>query len=43
MKNDSTFSPYQTIPDSELVSIFKEVQKNKNLVSKMQKIRITYS
>ena len=43
MKNDSTFSPYQIIPHSELVSIFKEVQKTKNLVLKMQKIPITYS
>ena len=43
MKNDSTFLPNQNIADSELVSIFKEVQETKNLVSKMQKIPITYS
>jgi len=43
MKNDSTFLPNQNIVDSELVSIFKEVQEAKDLVSKMQKIHITYS
>ena len=43
MKNDSTFLPNQNIVNSELVSIFKEVQETKNLVSKMQKIPITYS
>ena len=42
MKNDSTFLLNQNIVDSELVSIFKEVQETKNLVSKMQKIHITY-
>jgi len=30
------FFPNQNIPDSELVSIFREIQKNKNLVLKMQ-------
>jgi hypothetical protein len=43
MKNDSTFLPNQDIADSELASIFKEVQETKNLVSKMQKTLITYS
>jgi hypothetical protein len=43
MKNDSTFLSNQNIADSRLVSIFKEVQETKNLVSKMQKIVITYS
>ena len=43
MKNDSTLLPNQNIADSKLVSIFKGVQETENLVSKMQKILITYS